>query len=315
MSFEIQASAPSAFQFNPQVGANETIAGGDIWNINGGNTAIQTSNGGVDTLNISLILDGVTGGNLASVTANGLYVSPSNATASSITDTVDAVSLLGLNGSGVPTRWNLTDKLIPFGTAGGGWGADTQLGFDQPTNTLFSGVLRTTTPPSPGTPTLAFIEDATGEVGKFDIDAGNIILGLGAGAGITQFAPSCTPSVRSVAGLGMNAATSQFDNVLFREKLAARSVSANTTLNPANDDVIVVNNSSGNVTVTLTAPASCEPSIFHVKQANSNTTNSITLTPASGQIDGAATHVFGNSNSAVRESRMIYHDGTNWHVL
>lgn len=324
MSFEINAGAPSQFTYDPQVGANETITAGDTWIVQGGNAAIQTANGGADTLNINLVLDPSVN-NMLSIAAGGLIldlcqiggfldaISPGG-----ISDANSVAWLAGKGASNCLVPVALDATLVPFGNTGGGWSADNDFKYIRAANRLEAGIYRTTTPPtSPTLPILAYIEDATGDIGKYVVGGGNLLIG-GASGELSEIAPgSCAAlTVKSVNGLNVNPSTGAWENSINREKLSFRSVNANTTLAPATDDVLLVDNSGGNVTITLNSPAACEPTVYHIKQVVTLTTNQIILDPAGAvTIDGAATHVFGNGNAAIRESRMIAWNGTEWHVL
>lgn len=326
MSFEIQPSTPGApFLVDPQVGANESIAPGDTLILSGGNAAIQTSNGGVDTVNINLVLDPAPA-NMLSITGTGLLFNLCNmggfleaqAGSVGIGNAVDIPWLAGrdpVSNCLVPV--NLANTLVPFGTAAGGWGAHSAFNYNEAAGRLSVGIYRTTNPPTaPTLPILAYVENATGDIGKFALNPGDLVIG-GAGGEVSQLAPgSCAPlTVQAVNGLGVNPVSGAWENILFREKLPSRAVAAATTLLPATDGVIRVNNSAASVVVTLNTPTACEPNVFHIKQVNGLTTNVITLTPTSGTIEGVASHSFGGTNSTQFESRMIHWDGTNWHVI
>lgn len=323
MSFEIQPSAGSAFNVDPQVGANEVISSGDTLILSGGNPAIRTSNGGADTVLFSLVLDPVLT-NMLTISAGGLLLNPCNiggfldASNGSvgITNAIDIGWLAGRDGAGCLAPINLANQLIPFGN-NGAWAADSLFNYNSAAGRLASPIYRTTAPPTvPTLPILAYVEDATGDIGKLSLPAGDILIG-GAGGEVSSLAPgTCAAiTVQAVSGLGVNPATTQWEQVTFRERIPSRAVAANTVLLPASDGIIRVNNSAGNIVVTLNTPAACEPNIYHIKQVNGLTVNSITLTPAAGMIEGVASHVFGNTNSATFESRMIHFDGANWHVI
>jgi hypothetical protein len=124
----------------------------------------------------------------------------------------------------------------------------------------------------------------------------------------------CTLTNVGVTGIVGNAAG---DLVPGRLAFKARSRVGGLadTLDPANEDILFVNNAAGNAAITLATPSACEPNIVHVKQTNNSTANSITVTPASGTLDGGANHIFGNTGSTRAENRTFFFDGTNWFIL
>lgn len=325
MSFEIQPAVASSFNVDPQVGANEVITSGDTLILNGGNTAIQTSNGGVDTINISLVLDPAPG-NILALGAGGLLLNlcdiggflEAQAGTVAVNNATNIPWLAGrdpVTNCLVPV--NLAVGLVPFGGPGDSWGADSLYNYDAAAGRLTAPIYRTSNPPiAPTLPQLAYVEDATGDIGKFALLQGELVIGA-VGGGIGTLAPgTCAPiTAMAIHGLGVHPVSGDFDLVRFRERMPTRAVAANTNLLPASDGVIRVSNAGGNIVVTLNTPAVCEPNVFHVKQVNNLTTNTITLVPASGTIDGAANHVFGGTNSVAMENRMFFFDGTNWWIL
>ena len=65
--------------------------------------------------------------------------------------------------------------------------------------------------------------------------------------------------------------------------------------------------------ITLTLPASSLKRLLSVKKvALDSSTNAVTITPASGTIDNAATNA---GVDAAGDKMMILSDGTNWHII
>lgn len=85
-------------------------------------------------------------------------------------------------------------------------------------------------------------------------------------------------------------------------------VTITTTITAANFYGYNVNNTS-NIIINLPAASSCPYRQYLIKKI-SNNANTITITPASGTIETAATYVM----SVYLGSRIIYNDGTNWWV-
>lgn len=75
------------------------------------------------------------------------------------------------------------------------------------------------------------------------------------------------------------------------------------------DQIVLINN-SGNIVVTLPKPSDTLNKIFTVKKI-SNNGNTVTITPASGNIDGAATKVI----TTYLVSHEIASDGANYWIL
>ncbi len=326
MSFEIQpAGAAAAFNVDPQVGANEIITSGDTLILSGGNPAISTANGGADTVLFNLVLDPALT-NMLDITAAGLNLNLCNvggfleaqAGTVAVNDTTNIPWLAGrdpVSNCLVPV--NLVTGLVPFGSAAQGWGAAAVYNYNEAAGRLSSPIYRTTTPPTvPTLPIMSYIENATGDIGKFSIPTGELVIGGAVGEVTTPAPGSCAAlTVYAVNGLGVNPVSGLWENILFRERLRTRTVAASTALIPATDHVIEVNNSAGSVVVTLTTPAACEPNHFHIKQINSGTANIITLTPASGLIDDLASYSYGGTGSTQEENRHVYWNGVGWRIL
>ena len=90
-----------------------------------------------------------------------------------------------------------------------------------------------------------------------------------------------------------------------------RSISGATTLDTTTTDYIVLaNSSSAGFTITLPAATSGRKLIIK-DSGGSAQTNNITISPASGTIDGASTFVLNNNYQSVD----LVSDGTNWFVV
>jgi hypothetical protein len=78
------------------------------------------------------------------------------------------------------------------------------------------------------------------------------------------------------------------------------------------DYIIVVNKTSGAATAANLPSSPVTGTTFIIKDGKGDAgTNNITITPAAGTIDGAATHVM-NSNY---ESKTVFYNGTEWNVI
>lgn len=107
---------------------------------------------------------------------------------------------------------------------------------------------------------------------------------------------------------------SVYTRQLAREFKTVTAVSANYALTPSTDNVLVVNTAGGNITITLTTPGANDPRDFHIKKQTTDA-NNVILTPASGQIDNAASFTFNGVIGSSGESRHVVWDGTNWWIL
>lgn len=78
-----------------------------------------------------------------------------------------------------------------------------------------------------------------------------------------------------------------------------------------NDCIIPADPTSGGFTITIPSPAVCAPGQrLYVKNV-STSTNTITVTPAAGTIDGAASATITTSRGSLR----LFTDGSNWYLL
>jgi hypothetical protein len=95
--------------------------------------------------------------------------------------------------------------------------------------------------------------------------------------------------------------------------LTVRLVAGTTDTIQFTDDVVVF---TGTGAKAVALPAASNPSlqlgkVYHITNAN---TGAITLTPASGQIDGAATSPLTAGGTTV-SARRIVSDGTMWRTI
>lgn len=89
--------------------------------------------------------------------------------------------------------------------------------------------------------------------------------------------------------------------------------SSNFTIVPSNlaHGTILVDSSAGPVNVILGTPGA--NTVFYIKQVNAGG-SAITLIPATGAIDNAATHVFGGTMGLAGQARRVIYDGFNWWI-
>lgn len=97
-------------------------------------------------------------------------------------------------------------------------------------------------------------------------------------------------------------------------ELPVRSINANGTLAPSADGLLLINTAAGPVAVTVNNPTAGQRNCFYIKKTTTDE-NAITLTPASGQIDGSASYVFSGAQTTTGDGIIIIFDGTNWHVF
>lgn len=105
-------------------------------------------------------------------------------------------------------------------------------------------------------------------------------------------APDCATATPAALALGYNGTTLGF--FAMREKLPVRTVTANAAVNTLTDGVIVVDASTGNVTVTLPTPGACHPNHFYIKRIDTSA-NTVTIA-AAANIDGAASRTLCNAS-------------------
>jgi len=92
--------------------------------------------------------------------------------------------------------------------------------------------------------------------------------------------------------------------------IPTRAVTANTNLAPGTDGVLLIGTGGGAIAVSLVAPTAGQRRDFYFKKTTGDA-NAITLTPASGSIEGASNYLFSGANDSVH----AVFDGTNWFVI
>jgi hypothetical protein len=93
--------------------------------------------------------------------------------------------------------------------------------------------------------------------------------------------------------------------------MAIKSVTADYTVT-ASDNTILANTSTTAFTVTLPAPTSFTGRIYTIKKiGNGGIDKELTITPASGTIDGGSTYIIYNDWTYVT----MQTDGTNWYII
>ncbi|HMX24726.1 MAG TPA: hypothetical protein PKC13_03795 [Blastocatellia bacterium] len=296
---------------------------------------LQTS-GGASQLGIKL--DTTTGGgnNVAQLSASGLYVPPGGGAGtftlagdSGTPQTInsgDTATFVG--GLGIATVAQATDQLVinvdllstgGLQTSGGA----SQLGIKL--DTVAVGNAATLSANGLYVPTGAGgsfnYQGNTGGVGTLILNSVDILF-ISGGSGCNTVTTPGTDTITidldlAPAQSGRPNNASIILSQLYaepREYKRTRAVSANTALIPATDNVILVNTGGGNITITLTTPAAGEYNNFTIKKTTTDA-NTITLSPASGQIDGAASEVFSGVVGSAGEAAQIVWDGTNWWII
>lgn len=90
-----------------------------------------------------------------------------------------------------------------------------------------------------------------------------------------------------------------------------RSTTVATTLTQ-NDYVLFVSPTGGSIVITVPAASSVQPGRNYIIRRDATATNTVTITPASGTINGAANLVLAAGAISCAE---IFSDGTNWFSL
>ncbi|MBV7533860.1 hypothetical protein [Chitinophaga sp. sic0106] len=113
------------------------------------------------------------------------------------------------------------------------------------------------------------------------------------------------------ANVGGTAAANSTLQVSGSVAMNITTLSSNGTL-AATDNTVLVNTSSGSITVTLPSPTSIRGRIYTIKKIGTGgIDNSLTITPTGGTIDGASTYVIYNDYTYVT----LQTDGSNWYVI
>jgi hypothetical protein len=93
--------------------------------------------------------------------------------------------------------------------------------------------------------------------------------------------------------------------------MAIKTVTSNYTAT-GTDNTILANTTSGAIVVTLPDPSTFAGRIYTIKKIGTGgIDNSLTITPATGTIDGGASYVIYNDWTYVS----MQTDGSNWYVI
>lgn len=93
--------------------------------------------------------------------------------------------------------------------------------------------------------------------------------------------------------------------------MAIRTITGSGTLTNT-DNTVLVNTTSGSITVTLPAPGTIAGRIYTIKKIGTGgIDNELTITPSSGTIDGGANYKIYNDYTYVT----LQTDGTNWYII
>ncbi len=314
---------------------------------------LQTS-GGAAQLGIKLDTVTGGGNNVAQLGANGLYVPPGGGggvgTVTSVA--LSLPSIFSVSGSPVTSSGTLTGTLatqnanLVFAGPGSGGAAvptfRTLVAADYVTmvgDSGAGGVKGAVPAPAAGdaaankflkadgtwsavtTGGSIFYQGNTGGVGTYIIGAPGEILTIDGGSGLTSTTVPLSDTIRLDLDLapiqsGVPNIASIVSNQLYvtpRQYVRTRAISANDAIVCATDNVLLVTTGS-NIAITLTTPIAGEFRDFVIKKVSSNG-NTITLTPASGQIDGGASFVFSGTFGTSGEAVHVVFDGTNWWVI
>ena len=314
---------------------------------------LQTS-GGAAQLGIKLDTVTGGGNNVAQIGANGLYVPPGGGggigTVTSVA--LSLPSIFSVSGSPITSSGTLTGTLatqnanLVFAGPGSGGAAvptfRTLVAADYVTMVGDSGAGGTKgAVPAPAAGDAAankflkadgtwsavttggsiFYQGNSGGVGTYIIGAPGEVLTIDGGSGLTSTTVPLSDTIRLDLDLapiqsGVPNIASIISNQLYvkpRQYVRTRAIAANDALVCATDNVLLVTTGS-NIGITLTTPIAGEFRDFYIKKVSTNG-NTITLTPASGQIDGAATFVFSGTFGTSGEGVHIVFDGTNWWVI
>jgi len=93
--------------------------------------------------------------------------------------------------------------------------------------------------------------------------------------------------------------------------LAIKAVTTDYTITGA-DNTVLANTSTGAITISLPSATSITGRIYTIKKiGNGGIDNALTISPASGTIDGGSSYVIYNDYTYVA----LQTDGTNWYVI
>ena len=138
---------------------------------------------------------------------------------------------------------------------------------------------------------------------------GVVSTGAQAFAGNKGFLDSVTAAKAVLVGAGSSAnSTVQVNGSL---SMAIKSVTADYALTGA-DNTILVNTTSGAIIITLPAPTNFAGRIYTIKKIGTGGIDKeLTITPASGTIDGGSNYIIYNDYTYVA----LQTDGTNWYII
>lgn len=122
-----------------------------------------------------------------------------------------------------------------------------------------------------------------------------------------QDAMIANTSIKAGGGTAANS-TVQIDGSV---SMAIRTITNSETLTNT-DNTVLVNTTSGAVTVTLPAPGTIAGRIYTIKKIGTGGIDKeLTITPSSGTIDGGSTYTIYNDYTYVT----LQTDGTNWYII
>lgn len=286
------------------------------------NNTVAITAGPTDQLDFAVVVSPTCPGNLLSVAVDGLCANFNSIPVAGITDTNDAWYLLGEDSLGNPLKYQLAASLVPFGGTSSQWSADIDYRYfdlGPGAGRLHVPVYRTTAPATAGSDTGTFnlINSTTGDMESFGLQPDQLAVGapsLSGNIAPLQAQACAAVSLLAINGLAVDPTTGYWANGRFVERLIASTHTANFATTPTANQVYLVSAAAGNVVVTLTTPGACEPNHFYIKKTDT-TANTITLTPASGLIDGSASFVFNGVAGNAGEDFEIFYDGANWWIL
>jgi len=96
--------------------------------------------------------------------------------------------------------------------------------------------------------------------------------------------------------------------------LPVRSVSGNTTLNPASDGLLIVDTGGGDIDILLASPAPTQRNSFLLKKKTADA-NRIRLIPDAGSIENAAFYDFSGAQLTSGDGLHLAYDNVDWWVF
>lgn len=154
-------------------------------------------------------------------------------------------------------------------------------------------------------------------VGNVALKATNLLTGFVSGSGTVAATDTVLQGINKLdgnIGLKANAANSVLTGVTSTQAVVRNTrvvIAAGAVTVSATDDIIVVNKTSGASTV-VNLPTGVLGRTLVIKDGKADaSTNNITVTPAAGNIDGAATYVMNIDKQAVT----VVFDGNQWEII